>query len=69
METITIAIRNPKVRPLLADLVNLDLISIVAPDASWRDRWQTLSASLPDTDAVSEQDILDEIDSVRQGRS
>lgn len=66
MDTLTIEIRNPKVRELLDNLASLDLISIVPKQSSWRERWESLSASLPDVSEISEQDILDEINAVRQ---
>ena len=66
MDILTIEIRNPKVRELLANLVDLELISILPAQPSWRERWQSLSASLPDAPDISEQDILDEIQAVRE---
>ena len=69
MDTLTIEIRNPKVRELLYDLVNLDLISILPGQPSWHERWQNLSASLPDASDISEQDILNEIQTVRAART
>ena len=69
MDTLTIEIRNPKVRELLYDLVNLDLISILPGQPSWHERWQILSASLPDAPDISEQDILAEIQAVRETRN
>jgi hypothetical protein len=69
MDTLTIEIRNPKVRELLDNLASLDLISIVPKQPSWRERWQNLSVSLPNTSDISEQDILDEIQAVRETRN
>lgn len=69
MDTLTIEIRNPKVRELLDSLASLDLISIVPKQLSWRERWQNLSASLPNAPDISEQDILDEIQVVRETRN
>ena len=68
MDILTIEIRNPKVRELLANLVDLELISILPAQPSWRECWQSLSASLPDAPDISEQDILDEIQAVRTTR-
>lgn len=68
MDTLTIEIRNPKVRELIANLVELDLIAILPPQPAWSDRWKTLSASLPNVPDITEQDVFDEISSVRQYR-
>ena len=68
MDTLTIEISDPKVRALIDNLISLDLVKVVPTLASWRDRWQTLSATLPDTDSLSEKDILAEIQAVREAR-
>lgn len=38
MDTLTIEIRNPKVRELIANLVELDLIAILPQQPAWSDR-------------------------------
>ncbi|GAB3788247.1 hypothetical protein GCM10028818_54600 [Spirosoma horti] len=43
-------------------------IAILPKPSTWAERWQFLSATLPDTNTFSEQDILDEIHVVRQQR-
>ena len=68
METLTIEIRNPKVRELIDSLADMDLIAILPQKPTWAERWQTLSASLPDVPAISEPEILDEISAVRQAK-
>jgi hypothetical protein len=68
MDTLTIEIRNPTVRQLIDNLVSLNLIAVVPGPETWRERWQNLSATLPDTDEVSEADILAEVKAVRQTR-
>lgn len=46
MDILTIELKNPNAKKLIEDLADLDLISILkAP--SWTERWQKLSASLP----------------------
>ena len=69
MDTLTIEISNPKVRALIDNLISLDLVKVVPTPASWRDRWQTLSATLPNTVSLSEEDILAEIQTVREARA
>lgn len=68
MNTLTIEIRNPKVRELMTSLVDMGLIAILPQPSTWVERWQAMSATLPDTTAISEQDILNEISAVRQQR-
>ena len=68
MDTLTIEISNPKVRALIDNLISLNLVKIVPTPASWRDRWQALSASLPDTDELSEEAIFAEVQAVREAR-
>lgn len=69
MDTLTIEIHNPKVREIIANLADLDLISILPQKPTWAERWQSLSDSLPDVPQISEQEILDEISAVRQARA
>ncbi|RYF48722.1 MAG: hypothetical protein EOO39_46565 [Cytophagaceae bacterium] len=69
MDTLTIEIRNPKVRELMASLVDMGLIAILPQPSTWAERWQSLSATLPDTNTLSEEDILDEIHAMRQQRN
>ncbi|WP_373512451.1 hypothetical protein [Persicitalea sp.] len=66
METLTIEIKNPKVRELIANLADMDLIAVLPQQPTWAERWQALSDSLPDVPQITEQDILDEIKEVRQ---
>ena len=66
MDTLTIEIHNPKVRALIDNLISLELVTVVPTPSSWRDRWQALSATLPHTDELTEEDILNEIQAVRQ---
>ena len=66
MDTLTIKIRNPKVKDLISSLAEMNLIAILPPKQTWSERWQSLSATLPDVAQISEQDILDEISTVRQ---
>nr|WP_295923635.1 hypothetical protein [uncultured Dyadobacter sp.] len=68
MEVLTIEITNPKARRLIDDLVDLGLISVKESKESWNDRWAALSQTLPDTDEVTEQEILEEIAMVRNNR-
>lgn len=68
MDTLTIEIRNPKVRELMANLADMGLISILSQPTTWAERWQALSAELPDTSAISEGEIMNEIGEVRQQR-
>lgn len=65
MESLTIDIKNPKAKELLKNLADLDLISIRPSSDSWAVRWQKLSATLPDIQEISEQEIQDEIQAVR----
>jgi len=64
METLTIELKNPNAKKLIEDLADLDLISIIKT-ASWLERWQKLSTSLPDVSELSEEAILDEIQTYR----
>jgi len=57
------------VREIIANLADLNLISIVSQKPSWAERWQSLSDSLPDVPQISEQEIPDEISAVRQARA
>jgi hypothetical protein len=69
METLIIEITNPKARRLIDDLVDLGLISVKEEKPSWNDRWKELSKNLPDTDSITEEDILEQISAVRQNRT
>ena len=66
METLIIETNNPKVRRLIDNLVDLGLMSVKEERATWKDRWKELSKNLPDTDSITEEDILKEINAVRQ---
>ncbi|MEO6284064.1 MAG: hypothetical protein ABIN80_04870 [Dyadobacter sp.] len=68
MEMLTIEINNPKAKRLIDDLADLGLISVKETKPSWNERWQELSKSLPDSDAITEQDILDEVSDVRSSK-
>ncbi len=68
METLIIEIQNPKARRLIDDLVDLGLISLKTSKPSWAERWQKISASLPESTDISEQDVLHEISEVRVKR-
>lgn len=65
MDTLTIEVQNPKARELLQNLADMGLINILPPKANCTERWKKLSDSLPNVPAISEQDILDEIEEVR----
>jgi hypothetical protein len=67
MDTLTIGLRNPNAKKLLEDLADLQLISILDA-SSWTDRWRKLSATLPDVPEISEDDILSEIQAVRNSK-
>ena len=67
MDTMTIEIRNPKVRELIYSLADMELIAIL-PTESWNERWQKFSASLPDVSDISEEEILEEVQAVRSAR-
>ncbi|MCF2489007.1 hypothetical protein [Dyadobacter sp. CY347] len=69
MEVLTIELTNPKAKRLIDDLADLGLISIMKAKPSWNERWDAFSSELPDTNDVSEEDILDEISDVRKNRS
>ena len=60
MDKLTIELKNPNAKKLIEDLAALDLISIVKTP-SWSERWQKLSATLPNLPAISEDEILEEI--------
>jgi hypothetical protein len=68
MDTLTIGLRNPNAKKLLEDLADLQLISIL-DTSSWTDRWRKLSATLPDIPEISEEDILSEIQAVRNSKT
>lgn len=68
METLTIEINNPKARRLIDDLADLGLISVKEQKQSWNERWEELSKILPDTDSITEAEIIEEIRAVRQNR-
>jgi hypothetical protein len=68
MDTLTIGLRNPNAKKLLEDLADLQLISIL-DTSSWTDRWRKLSATLPDVPEISEDDILSEIQAVRNSKT
>lgn len=68
MDTLTIEIRNPKVRELLTSLAEMELLTILPQPPTWAERWKKLSASLPNEPQISEQEILDEISQVRAAR-
>ncbi|MDZ7897230.1 MAG: hypothetical protein U5N85_04275 [Arcicella sp.] len=68
MDTLTIELKNPNAKKLLEDLAELDLITILKT-ASWTERWQKLSASLPDVSEISEGDILAEIEANRNEKN
>ncbi len=65
METILVEIRNPKARQLLQDLAELDLIALRPTP---QQRWQALSAELPDVpdEEIPEAEILAEVKAIRQ---
>lgn len=69
METLTIEITNPKAKRLIDDLADLGLISVKESKPSWNERWNALSKSLPDISAISEEDVLGEIDKSRNARN
>lgn len=68
METLIIEIQNPKARKLIDDLVDLGLISVKTSQSVWIERWQKLASSLPDSTEISEQEVFDEINEVRNQR-
>lgn len=68
METLTIEINDPKARRLIDDLADLGLISVKTEKRSWRERWEELSKTLPDTDSITEEEIFEEIRAVRANR-
>ena len=68
MDTLTIELKNPNAKKLLEDLADLDLISILKT-SSWMERWQKLSASLPDVSEISDNDILEEIQAYRNEKN
>ncbi|MCY7352072.1 MAG: hypothetical protein LH606_15650 [Cytophagaceae bacterium] len=67
METILVEIRNPKAKKLLQDLAELDLIALRPTP---QQRWQALSAQLPDVpdEKIPEAEIQAEVQAVRQIR-
>lgn len=65
METLIIEVQNPKARKLIEDLADLGLI-ILKETSSWSDRWKKFTSVLPEVSSISEEDILDEIDDLRQ---
>ncbi|MBE9460807.1 hypothetical protein ACFP1I_20290 [Dyadobacter subterraneus] len=66
METVTIEIKDEKVRKLIHSLADLELISIIPNQLTWLERWKILSASLPQSSEITEDEILNEISEVRQ---
>lgn len=68
METLTIQIKNAKVRKLIDSLADLGLIKIRPTQLTWSERWLALSASLPQSSEISEDEILNEISEIRQKR-
>ena len=64
MDTLTIELKNPKSKKLIEDLADLDLISILK-QASWKERWQKLSQTLPKQTEISEDEIFAEINDIR----
>jgi hypothetical protein len=68
MDTLTIGLRNPNAKKLLEDLADLQLISIL-DTSSWTERWRKLSATLPNVPEISEDDILNEIEAVRNSKT
>lgn len=65
MDTLTIEIRNPKVRALLDTLAELELIAIVPDKSAWREEWKNLAGTLPEAADVSEEDIPGEGEDLR----
>lgn len=66
METLTLQIEDAKVRKLIDSLAYLGLISILPNPPTWAERWKILSATLPHSSEISEEEILNEISEVRQ---
>ena len=70
MDTLTIEINNPKVRALIDNLISPEPVKVAPTPAPWHDRWQTLQASIPDTDdELSEEDLFAKIRAVGEVRS
>ena len=65
METLVIEIQNPEARRLIDNIVDLGLISVKTMEPSWKERWKKLSDSLPISSDISDEDIMGEIDKVR----
>ncbi|MBO9611509.1 MAG: hypothetical protein J7619_02380 [Dyadobacter sp.] len=65
METLTIEINNPKARRLIDDLADLGLISVKEEKCPWSERWEEFSKTLPNTDSITEEEILEEIKVIR----
>jgi transcription elongation GreA/GreB family factor len=65
METLTIEISNPKARRLIDDLVDLGLISVKEEKCSWNERWEEFSKTLPNTESITEEEIFEEIKTIR----
>ncbi len=65
METLTIEISNPKARRLIDDLVDLGLISVKEEKRSWNERWEEFSKTLPNTESITEEEIFEEIKTIR----
>lgn len=63
-----IEITNPKARRLIDDLVDLGLISVREEKRSWNERWKELSGTLPHIDSITEDEILEEVRTVRNSR-
>ena len=68
MDTLTIGLKNPNAKKLLENLADLQLISIL-DTSSWTERWRKLSATLPDVPEISEEDIFNEIQAVRNSKT
>ena len=69
METIIIEIQNPKAMGLIDSMVDLGLISVKSVESSWKGRWKKLSDSLPLSSDLTDEDIMSEINEVRNKRA
>ncbi|WP_159468108.1 hypothetical protein [Dyadobacter sp. 3J3] len=68
MENLIIQIKRAKVRKLIDSLADWGLITLLPNRPTWSERWKTLSASLPQSSEISEEEILNEIAEVRKKR-
>ena len=68
METLIIQIKDAKVRKLIDSLAELGLITLLRHQPTWSERWKILSASLPQSSEISDEEILNEISQVRPKR-